>query len=106
MPLLGANTDLIKSDKLREAQLMMQGHAERYDHAVRAATPLGEIRCTTDEDIRTSVEAYVEKIQGLTAAIERLSGGDIENVDAIAAAFEGIEEINSGTANIGTRSNH
>lgn len=102
MGLLGANTDLIRSDGLRDAEGVMTAALKRYKSAMLANIPLRENRCQTDGDIQRSIEDVSGMVESLMTVTTEISGGHIENIDDMAKTFDSAEEADTGSVNTRT----
>jgi hypothetical protein len=96
MAILAADTDKITSEKLREAQRIVQLLRQAFDESVEADMPPGVVRSDDDKDIYKFLKSQLEIVNNLVVATEKLCGSDIPPTDDIRKSFELVEELNSG----------
>ena len=99
MAILAADTDKIKSDKLREAQRIAQSVKDAYDTSIQANMPPGVVRSKNDQDVMKFLKDQIELVTELLDDVVRLSGSDIPPTEDIRKLFEYVEELNSGNGN-------
>jgi len=97
MALLAADTDKIKSEKLREAMRLAQSMKDAFDTSITTDMPPGEVRSDSDADIMKFLKNQIEVVTALLEATVRLSGSDIPPTDDIRQAFMTVEELNSNS---------
>lgn len=103
MAILAADTDKIKSDKLREAQRIAQDVKDGYDTSIQINMPPGVVRSKNDRDVMKFLQDQIEVVTQLLDAVVRLSGSDIPPTDDIRKLFEYVEDLNSSN---GSRKGH
>ena len=95
MSLLGANTDLLRSERFSPAWQHMSWVTNNFAQATTRNLPPGTIRCQTDVRLQEGLQNGIDLVKAIMEGITMLAHGDTRNVDALRKILSQVEETNN-----------
>ncbi|RKR86735.1 hypothetical protein BDK92_1000 [Micromonospora pisi] len=98
MSVIGGDTDLVRSDKLEPAALLMKRVDDDFTGVTDANMPPGHIRTSTDEQIFKNLNDGVEVVKIILKGVRALAEGDTENVTMLNKVIANVSDTTTGLA--------